>query len=365
MLYAAKMAGAKWIVLCDTNGGTLPNEIQDISKYLVNDLEFENLGIHCHNDCGMAVANSVVAVQSGIRQVQGTFTGFGERCGNANLSTIIANLQLKLDYKALPDEKLECLMSAYNYICEVSNIIPDEREAYVGKCAFAHKGGMHIDAVKKNPKSFEHISPYKVGNERKILMSEVAGRGTILSAIKKLNPNLDKNSEETKTIMKKLKELEYEGYQFEGAEGSFELLVRKELGKFKPSFELVEYKVIIDKPSNTDHSAAAMVKIKVNGVLEITAADGKGPVNALDKALRKALEVFYKDLSNVYLLDYKVRVISGNKATSAKVRVLIESTDGVSTWTTVGVSYDIIEASWIALVDSVEYKLIKCNKGDN
>lgn len=365
VIHAAKVAGASWIVLCDTNGGTLPNEIQEISKYLVNELGFKNLGIHCHNDCGMAVANSVVGVQSGIRHVQGTFTGFGERCGNANLSTIIANLQLKLDYKALPDEKLEYLTPTYNYICEVSNIIPDEREAYVGNCAFAHKGGMHIDAVKKNPISFEHISPDKVGNERKILMSEVAGRGTILSAIKKLNPNLNKNSEETKSIMKRLKELEYEGYQFEGAEGSFEILVRRELGKFKPSFELIEYKVIIDKPSTTDHSATAMVKIKVNGVLEITAADGKGPVNALDNALRKALEVFYKDLSNVYLRDYKVRVISGNKATSAKVRVLIESTDGVSTWTTVGVSCDIIEASWIALVDSVEYRLIQCNKEEN
>lgn len=365
VLYTAKEAGANWIVLCDTNGGTLPNEIQEISKYLVKELGFNNLGIHCHNDCGMAVANSVVGVQNGIRHVQGTFTGFGERCGNANLSTIIANLELKLGYKALPDENLEYLTPTYNYICEVSNVIPDEREAYVGNCAFAHKGGMHIDAVKKNPISFEHISPYKVGNERKILMSEVAGRGTILSAIKRLNPSLDKNSEETKSIMKRLKELEYAGYQFEGAEGSFELLVRKELGKFKPSFELIEYKVIIDKPSTTDHSATAMVKIKVNGVLEITAADGKGPVNALDNALRKALEVFYKDLSNVYLLDYKVRVISGNKATSARVRVLIESTDGISTWTTVGVSYDIIEASWLALVDSVEYKLIRSNKEDN
>lgn len=357
VLNTARDAGARWLVLCDTNGGTLTFEIQSISKYLTEELGFDNLGIHCHNDCGMAVANSVAAVQVGVRHVQGTFTGFGERCGNANLSTIIPNLQLKLNFSAIPEGNMEYLTSAYNYICEVSNVIPDDREAYVGNCAFAHKGGMHIDAVNKNSSSFEHISPAVVGNERKILMSEVAGRGTILSAIRKVNSSLEKNSEATKNIMKKLKELEYEGYQFDGAEGSFELFVRRELGVFKPSFELVEYKVIIDKPSTTERSASAVVKIMVNGVLEVTAADGKGPVNALDKALRKALEVFYKDISNVYLTDYKVRVISGNKATSAKVRVMIESTDGNSTWTTVGVSHDIIEASWLALVDSVEYKL--------
>ncbi|WP_234123323.1 citramalate synthase [Clostridium hydrogenum] len=362
VLYTAKEAGAKWLVLCDTNGGTMTAEIHDICSYLVSELEFNNLGIHCHNDCSMAVANSVTAVQDGVKHIQGTFTGFGERCGNANLSTIIANLQIKLDFKAIPEENLENLTAVYKYICEVSNVIPDDKEAYVGNFAFAHKGGMHIDAVNKNPVSFEHINPVLVGNERKILMSEVAGRGTILSMIKKIDPKLNKDSEATKAIMKKVKELEYEGYQFEGAEGSVELLVRKELGVFKPSFELIEYKVIIDKPSATEYSAAAVVKIMVNGVREVTAADGKGPVNALDMALRKALEVFYKDIANVYLTDYKVRVISGNKATSAKVRVMIESTDGVSTWTTVGVSYDIIEASWMALVDSVEYKLIGYNK---
>ncbi|PJI08819.1 MULTISPECIES: citramalate synthase [Clostridium] len=362
VLYTAKDAGANWIVLCDTNGGTMPEETSDILKYLVDDLDFDNIGVHFHDDAGMAVANSIIAVNRGIKHIQGTFTGVGERCGNANLSTIIANLNLKMQYKTINEGKIEYLMSAYRYICEACNMTPNERTAYVGNCAFSHKGGMHIDAVRKNPKSFEHIEPTSVGNSRRILVSEVSGRSTILPALKKINPNISKDSPETKAVVKRIKDLEYIGYQFEGAEGSFELLMRKELNVFKPSFHLVEYKVIAEKPYDDEISATAIVKIMVNGKLEITAADGKGPVNALDKALRKALSVFYKELSNVYLTDYKVRVITGTKATSAKIRVLIESTDGASTWTTVGVSYDIIEASWLALVDSVEYKLIQCNK---
>ncbi|MDP4146665.1 MAG: citramalate synthase [Bacillota bacterium] len=358
---AAKEAGADWIALCDTNGGTLPMEIHEIVSYLVDELKFNNLGIHCHNDSGTAVANSLVAVQCGARQVQGTFNGLGERCGNANLSTIIADLNIKMGFEAIPDENLENLSSAYRYIDEISNVTPNEREPYVGNFAFAHKGGMHIDAVHKNPSSFEHISPEMVGNERTVVMSEVSGRSTIMSVVNKVNPDIKKNSDETKQIVEKLKELEHEGYQFEGAESSFELLVRKELGLFKPSFELIEYKVITDKPSNTEYSASAVVKIMVNGVMEVTAADGKGPVNALDRALRKALSVFYDCIASMYLSDYKVRVISGDKATSAKVRVIIESTDGEETWNTVGVSYDIIEASWKALVDSVEYRITQEN----
>lgn len=361
VLYTAKNAGAKWVVLCDTNGGTMPNEVNDIIKYLIDDLKFDNIGVHFHDDAGMAVANSIIAVNRGVRHIQGTFTGVGERCGNANLSTIIANLSLKMNYKTIIQNELEYLTPAFRYICEACNMTPNERVAYVGNCAFSHKGGMHIDAVRKNPKSFEHIEPTSVGNSRRILVSEVAGRSTILPALKKINPNIDRDSPETKAVINRIKDLEYIGYQFEGAEGSFELLMRKELNVFKPSFHLVEYKIIAEKPYDKE-SATAIVKIMVNGKLEITAAEGRGPVNALDKALRKALSVFYKELSNVYLTDYKVRVISGTKATSAKIRVLIESTDGVSTWTTVGVSYDIIEASWLALVDSVEYKLIQCNK---
>jgi len=357
VLSVAKQAGADWIVLCDTNGGTLPSSIKPVIDLLFNK-GFNNLGIHCHNDAGTAVANSLIAVEAGVRQVQGTFTGLGERCGNANLSTIIGNLMLKMNYDVLPKENLDKLVANYRYICEVSNIIPNDREAYVGSCAFAHKGGMHIDAVQKNPISFEHVSPSMIGNARTTLMSEVAGRSTIMSIINKVDHSVSKGSEATARIMERLKELEHMGYQFEGAEGSFELLVIKELGLFKPSFELVEYRVMIDQPSRTECSSTVTMKIKVNGVMEVTAADGFGPVNALDKALRKALSVFYPAISSMYLSDYKVRVIGGDKATSAKVRVLIESTDGITTWTTVGVSYDIIEASWKALVDSVEYKLL-------
>lgn len=362
VLKTAEKAGADWIVLCDTNGGTMPFEIEAITNVLVNGYRFSNLGIHCHNDTGNAVANSLIAVNSGIRHIQGTFTGLGERCGNANLCTIIANLCLKMNYEVIPSDKLEQLTGAYRYICEVSNVIPNDRQPFVGSCAFAHKGGMHIDAVQKNPHSFEHIAPEVVGNERSILMSEVAGRSTVMSIINKVDPKIKKDSEETKRIIKRLKQLEHDGYQFEGAEGSFELLVRKELGYFKPSFQLLEYKVMNDKPSNTDKSATVTMKIKVNEKVEITAAEGKGPVNALDIALRKALSVFYEPILNMYLTDYKVRVIGGDKATSAKVRVIIESTDGETTWTTVGVSYDIIEASWEALVDSVEYRLLQYQK---
>jgi 2-isopropylmalate synthase len=268
-------------------------------------------------------------------------------------------------YEIIDPKKLEQLTATYRYICEVSNVVPNEKEPYVGSYAFAHKGGMHIDAVYKNPHSFEHVSPETFGNERKMLMSEVSGRSTVMSIINSLNPNIKKDSIEVKKIIERLKELEYQGYQFEGAEGSFELLVRKELGLFTPYFSLIEYKIMIDKPSTTDKSATATMKIKVNETVEVTAADGYGPVNAMDIALRKALCVFYKSISSMYLTDYKVRVIGTDKATSAKVRVIIESTDGHKTWTTIGVSYDIIEASWEALVDSVEYSLLKEeNKND-
>jgi 2-isopropylmalate synthase len=365
VLQAAEKAGADSLVLCDTNGGILPFQIGEIFKELIDKFGFKNLGIHCHNDSGNAVANSLVAVKYGANQVQGTITGFGERCGNANLCTIIADLQVKMGYDIIHSKKLEQLTDTYRYICEVSNVVPNEKEPYVGSYAFAHKGGMHIDAVYKNPHSFEHVSPETFGNERKMLMSEVSGRSTVMSIINSLNPNIKKDSIEVKKIIERLKELEYQGYQFEGAEGSFELLVRKELGLFRPYFHLIEYKMMIDKPSTTDKSATVAMKIKVNETVEVTAADGHGPVNALDIALRKALSVFYKSISNMYLTDYKVRVIGGDKATSAKVRVIIESTDGHKTWTTIGVSNDIIEASWEALVDSVEYSLLKEeNKND-
>jgi 2-isopropylmalate synthase len=357
-LRAAFEGGADSLCLCDTNGGTFPGDIYDITSKVVNQFKI-TIGIHCHNDNGMAVANSIMAVQAGAAQVQGTINGIGERCGNANLCTIIPNLQLKLDYSCISSENLRELTPTARYISEIANIIHDERAPYVGGSAFAHKGGMHIDAVYKNPISFEHIDPEVVGNSRKILMSEVSGRSTILSKINEVDPSLTKDAPETKLIMERLKQLEHEGYQFEGAESSFELIIRKILGKYKPSFELKDFKVIVSEPAANKSSSSAMIKIKVGDQEEITAAEGSGPVNALDNAVRKALEKFYPQIKEMKLTDFKVRVLDSSDATAAKVRVLIESTDGKEVWTTIGVSTDIIEASWISLVDSIEYKLSK------
>ena len=358
-LQAAVEAGADWIVLCETNGGAFPDEIYEITKIVTQKFSVP-LGIHCHNDSGMAVANSIMAVKAGVLQVQGTLIGFGERCGNANLSTIIPNLQLKKGYKCIPKNQLNKLRTTALYVAEVSNIALNTRFPYVGKSAFAHKGGMHIDAVLKSTQSFEHINPEEVGNERRFLMSEVSGRSTILKKIQKVNPSLQKDSEETKQIIECLKKLEHDGYQFEGAESSFELMARKHLGKYKPFFHLDSFKVIGEHSvQDGGINSSAILKIEVEGKKKITAAEGNGPVNALDRALRKALETFYPELRNIRLTDFKVRVLNPNKATAAKVRVLIESTDGKDIWTTVGVSTDIIEASFIALVDSIEYKLLK------
>lgn len=359
ILKAAKQSGADWLVLCDTNGGTFPGAVYEVMKNL-NELFPNELGIHCHNDTGMAVANSIMAVEAGATQVQGTMIGFGERCGNANLSTIIANLQLKLDYETINKDNLSSLTTVSRYIAEISNITLSEDMPYVGNAAFAHKGGMHIDAVFKASNSFEHIEPSKVGNLRRTLVSEVSGKSTILKEIQKIFPNLTKDSPEVKLITDRLKQLEHEGYQFEGAEGTVELVMRKIIGKYKPFFQLNHFKTMGEQPSaNGEFSSTAIINISVDGTGEITAAGGDGPVNALDKALRKALEVFYPQLKEVRLIDYKVRVLDTESATGAKVRVLIESTDGRENWSTVGVSRDIIQASWIALVDSIEYKLIK------
>lgn len=358
-LEAAIDGGAGCVVLCDTNGGSFPSEVYEITKKVAETFGNVKIGVHTHNDGGMAVANTIMAVEAGASHVQGTYLGFGERCGNANLSTVIPNLQLKKGILCIPEDKMVMLTRTARIIAEISNITMNEREPYVGNSAFAHKGGMHIDGVAKDTRSFEHIDPSLVGNRRRFLMSEVAGRMTILDKIREICPSVTKDSPETEAIINKLKELEYQGYQFEGAESTFELLIRKQLGKYRPFFELESFKLITEQPSKSDHSASALIKVKVDGKSEITAAEGHGPVHALDRALRKALEVFYPELSSVHLTDFKVRVIDSESATAAKVRVLIESTDGESVWSTVGVSTDIIEASWIALVDSIEYKLIK------
>jgi len=355
-LQTAADAGACALVLCDTNGATFPFEIEEITKKVCEKFDGVQIGIHTHNDIGMAVANSIFAVRGGATHIQGTFGGFGERCGNADLCTIIPDLQLKLGYECVPDKKINLLTQTARSICEVANIGQDVRSPYVGAAAFAHKGGMHSDAVIKKPSSYEHMPPSEVGNKRRILMSEVAGRSAILPVLQNVDPSLKRDSIETKVILDKLKEMENSGYEFEGAESSLELLMAKELGKFKPHFELGQFNVFVTEPSS-QNSSVATIKISVDGKYEITAAEGDGPVNALDLALRKALEVFYPSLKNMFLLDYKVRVLGSENSTASNVRVLISSTNGHKVWRTVGVSKDIIEASWKALVDSVEYYL--------
>ena len=358
-LMAAQRAGARSLVLCDTNGGCLPHEMDRIVREVAEKVDLP-LGIHCHNDSGCAVANSVAAVEAGVTEVQGTLIGIGERCGNANLSTIIANLQLKLGYELLPECKLEQLTEVSHMLGEIANLNFDEYMPYVGKNAFSHKGGMHIDGAMKNPKSFEHEDPSLVGNSRRFLMSEVSGRSTIMKNIQKVAPNLNKDSEEVRLIMNRLKELERQGYQFEGAESSFELIIRKQLGKYKPFFKVADYKIIGDLRDTPDaNSAYAVVKIEVEGETKITAAEGEGPVNALDRALRECLESFYPTIRKTSLTDYKVRVLDSTDATASKVRVLISTTDGEHEWTTIGVSRDIFSASMIALVDSLEYVLLR------
>ncbi|OQB14706.1 MAG: 2-isopropylmalate synthase [Firmicutes bacterium ADurb.Bin193] len=355
-LKAARDAGAKALVLCDTNGSTFPFEVEEITKKVAEAFPNIEIGIHTHNDTGTAVASAIAAVRSGATLVQGTFGGFGERCGNMDLCTLIPNLQLKLGYECIPPENMELLTDTARAIAESANIGLDPRTPYVGASAFAHKGGMHSDAVIKKPASYEHIAPEVVGNERRVLMSEVAGRSAIMLALKSVDPTIDRNSESTKRILDRLKELEHSGYEFEGAEGSLEMLIKKELGRFTPHFNLGKFSVVVNEPSE-GLSCNAMVKIFVDGEEEITAAEGEGPVNALDTALRRALGTFYPELKKMSLIDYKVRVLSSTDGTASKVRVLITSTNGKKTWRTVGVSADIIDASWKALVDSIEYFL--------
>ena len=357
VLRVARQAGAERLVLCDTNGGCFPEEIGEVTGRM-DRLFPGRIGIHCHDDMGCAVAGAMAAVQAGAVQVQGTCTGFGERCGNTNLSTVIANLQLKRDYCCIPEGRLPQLTRTARYISEVSNMQLSHAMPYVGKSAFAHKGGMHVDGVKKNTAAFEHIGPEQVGNQRQILLSEVSGRTALLAKVHEVVPDLSKSSPELGMLVERLKELEFQGYQFEAATASFEMVVLKELGRFTPFFHLELFRIIGEQDCADRHMASAMVKLRVGDRYEITADEGDGPVHALDRALRKALEVFYPSLAGVRLIDYKVRVMD-SKATAALVRVLIESSDGENVWTTVGVSTDIINASMHALSDSMEYKLYR------
>lgn len=358
-LQAAANAGADVLALCDTNGGTFPDEIFNVTKEVVARFSAQQIGIHCHNDCEMAVANSVAALQAGAQQVQGTINGIGERCGNANLCAIIPNVQLKLGMECISAEQMAELSTAARYINEIANVPFNEKAPYVGNDAFSHKGGMHIDAVSKDPISYEHIDPSQVGNQRHILVSEVAGRSALLSKLQEIDPTLTKESEDTKRVLEHLKSLEHEGYQFENAEHSFDVRVRKFLGKAKTYFTLEKYTINVEEPTATEINSKAVISFVINGAIVKAEGEGDGPVNALDKAMRNALRGTYPAIKEVKLTDYKVRVLDSNEATAAKVRVIIETADDQNRWTTTGVSTDITEASWIALCDAIEYKLMQ------
>ncbi len=355
-LKAAEEAGADTIVLCDTNGGNLPHQIEAAFKVVTSQLSVQ-LGIHAHNDSELAVANTLSGVRAGALQVQGTINGYGERCGNANLCSIIPTLQLKMNYQLLSDAELKELSNLSYFISELANMPLNSSQPYVGRNAFAHKGGIHVSAIDKNPETYEHISPDLVGNKRKVLVSELAGKSNVISKARELGLEL-KDQQETRELVKKVKELENEGYQYEGAEASFQLLLRRLRGKREALFDLTSAKVIVDKRNQGEVLAEATIRLTIGGHEKHTAAAGDGPVNALDKALRKALVTDYPVIKDIRLTDYKVRVIDARDGTSSRVRVLIESQGFETSWSTVGVSPNIIEASWQALVDSIEYGVL-------
>ncbi len=357
-LETAMDAGADTIVLCDTNGGSIPQEIE-AAIVMVKKVVKIPLGIHSHNDSDLAVANTITAVKMGCCHVQGTINGYGERCGNANLCSIIPNLKLKLGIDCISDEQLKNITEVSRYVSELANMVPQTHQPFVGASAFAHKGGIHVSAVRKNPLTYEHILPELVGNARKILISELAGQSSILHKAEEYKIDLSKDTEDVKKILNKVKELEDEGYQFEGADASFELLMKKTVGDYKPFFTLKSFRIIVEKNGHEMLNSEATIKVEVDDEVEYTVAEGDGPVDALDKALREALEGFYPILKGVHLTDYKVRVLDAKDGTAAKVRVLIESSDINETWSTVGVSENLIEASYQALRDSIEYVLYR------
>jgi 2-isopropylmalate synthase len=362
-LKAAKRAKADCLILCDTNGGTLPSRLASIIQTVKKEIKGTPLGIHAHNDCDCSVANIMAAVECGIRHVQGTINGFGDRCGNANLCSIIPNLQLKLGLQALSPDQLKKIRDISRFVDELANIRHNKYQPYVGDSAFSHKGGIHVSAVTKNPETYEHIRPELVGNVQRILVSDLAGRSNILSKAKGYGLDVSSKDPVVSDILSQLKELEHQGFQYEGAEGSFELLMNRAMGTRQQYFELEWYRVTVQKVREDQPPVVeATIIVKVKGQVEHTAALGNGPVNALDNALRKALLRFYPELMEVSLDDYKVRVLSSVEGTGARVRVLIESGDREDKWGTVGVSTDILEASWQALVDSITYKLYKEEK---
>jgi 2-isopropylmalate synthase len=358
-LKAAQEAKADWIVLCDTNGGTFPDEIRSIIKEVKKKIAVP-LGIHVHNDTEMAVANTILAVKEGVRMVHGTINGYGERCGNANLCSVIPNLKLKMGIDCITDDQLKKITEVSRFVSELANLPHHKYLPYVGESAFAHKGGVHVSAIRKSDATYEHVSPERVGNHQRVLISDLSGESNILYKAAEFKIDLESKDPKVRKILDDLKHLENEGFQFEGAEGSFEILIKKALGQHKRFFELMGFRVIVEKKTEEEVPLSeATIMVRVGDQVEHTAAVGNGPVNALDNAIRKALEKFYPELKEVKLLDYKVRILSTKDGTGAQTRVLIESWDGQSKWGTVGVSENIIQASWQALVDSIDYKLLK------
>ncbi len=359
-LEAAASAGVDWIALCDTNGGSLTFEIEEICKGIGKRLNTP-LGIHTHNDGELAVANSIAAVRCGARMVQGTINGYGERCGNANLCSVIPNLQLKLGYACIPPGAMQHLTDVAHYADEIANVAPRAQQSFVGASAFAHKAGIHVNAILKHSSTYEHIDPELVGNHRRILVSELAGFSNIFSKAQELNLDLKQGSPQAQDLIRQIKDLEHRGYQFEGADASLELLLLRAFGQYREYFALESLKIHVEKRPDDNEviNTEATIKLRVEGQVMHTAAEGNGPVAALDNALRKALEGFYPCLKEMHLVDYKVRVLDGKEGTGSTVRVLIESADNRDFWSTVGVSENIIEASWQALTDSMNYVLMR------
>lgn len=356
-LKTAESAGADVLVLCDTNGGTLTHEISEIVTEVKKSVSTK-IGIHAHNDSELAVANTLAAVAAGCEHVQGTINGYGERCGNANLCSVIPNLQVKQNYVCIPEKSLESLSSLSGFVSEVANVAPDYKMPFTGRSAFAHKGGVHVSAVMKNEQTYEHIKPEAVGNKRRVLVSDLSGKSNVLYKTDELGIDLNNSNGDVSAIVERLKEMENEGFQFEAAEASFELLVKKMSKPFTDLFELEGFRVIMDRDSAGNSRSEATIRVNVNGQLEHSAAEGNGPVHALDKALRKALCKFYPDIAEIILKDYKVRVLNEKDGTGAQVRVLIDSGRNQASWGTVGVSKNIVDASWQALADSMNYYLM-------
>jgi len=358
-IQAAISGGADTIVLCDTNGGTMVHDLKEIVATVRESLPDTPLGIHTHNDCGLAVANSIAAVEVGVKMVHGTINGYGERCGNADLISVIANLQLKMGKKCIDDSKIKHLTEISRYVSDIANMPPLNERPFVGRSAFAHKGGVHASAILKKPLAYEHIEPGTVGNKRRVLVSDLSGKSNIEYKANEMGLALGGNSYDSQKIVKEIKQMEDQGYQFDAAEGSLELLMKKTTGQFREPFSLLSLRVINEKNKDGQSISQATIKISVGEEEELTAAEGNGPVNAIDNALRKALSKFYPRIQEMRLVDFKVRVLEGSAGTAARVRVLIESRDGKDIWNTVGVSENIIEASWQALVDSIYFKLSK------